>query len=143
MKSAKDLKEKGNESLLHKHDFYEAIHFYENAMSLFHWIVNKKENWKKQEIEDDMLEMFEYQPAEETERKEIQELKCSCLLNFALASQKLFQWSDRSPPLPSPPFFLLPLLLSSSPSLTLSLTSAFLVSICPSFGLVSKLAQRS
>jgi hypothetical protein len=95
MKAARDLKEKGNESLTRKNDYYESIHFYENSMSIFHWIVNKKENWKKQEIEDDKLEMFEYEPTNEAEREEIQELKCSCLLNIAFASQKLLQWSDR------------------------------------------------
>lgn len=80
--------------MIQKHDFYEAIRFYENAMSLFHWIVNKKVNWKKQEIEDDMIERFEYETTVEEERKEIMELQCSCLLNIALASQKLLEWND-------------------------------------------------
>ena len=96
MKAAKELKEKGNECLKQKHDFYEAIRFYENAMSLFQWIVNKKVNWKKQEIEDEMIEFFEYETSVEEERNEIIELQCSCLLNIAFVSQKLFEWNDWS-----------------------------------------------
>lgn len=93
MKSALEYKQQGNESLQNS-EYYEAIHHYETAMSIFHWIVNKKDNWKRQEIEDDMLEMFEYCPETGQELNEVHELKCSCLLNIALASQKLQQWSE-------------------------------------------------
>lgn len=93
IQKALEYKQQGNDSL-QQMEYYESINHYETAMSIFHWIVNKKENWKRQEIEDDMLEIFEYQPVTQQERQKIDELKCSCLLNIALAYQKLVQWND-------------------------------------------------
>jgi hypothetical protein len=93
MKFALASKSHGNNSLSIE-NYYEAIHLYEIGMSVFSWIVNQKENWKKQEIEDDCIGQFEYSPQTIEEEKEILEYKSSCLLNIALASQKLGQWND-------------------------------------------------
>jgi hypothetical protein len=93
MKFAVAAKANGNSSISAER-YYEAIHLYEIGMSVFQWIVNKKENWKKQEIEDEMIEQFDYAPQSVEEERAIKELKASCLLNIALASQKLGQWND-------------------------------------------------
>eukprot|EP00602_Paraphysomonas_sp_CaronLab_P005723 CAMPEP_0185030514 /NCGR_PEP_ID=MMETSP1103-20130426/17517_1 /TAXON_ID=36769 /ORGANISM="Paraphysomonas bandaiensis, Strain Caron Lab Isolate" /LENGTH=499 /DNA_ID=CAMNT_0027565687 /DNA_START=1 /DNA_END=1497 /DNA_ORIENTATION=+ len=90
---ALSCKSKGNEFLAEGKE-YEAMHEYERAMSVFKWVVNKKENWKKQEIEDEYLEEHCYEPSTEREKQDIDAMFCACLLNLAIVYQKLNQWQD-------------------------------------------------
>lgn len=93
MKYALEIKSQGNE-YFEQELYHEAINQYERSLSIFHWIVNKKHNWRREEIEDDMLKEFEYVTDNIEEKNEINKLRCSCLLNMAFAFQKLAQWND-------------------------------------------------
>lgn len=93
MKFAQESKLKGNE-YYEREEYHQAIQQYERGMSVFNWIVNKKENWRKQEIEDDMIDKFQYETNDPEELSLIKQFNCSCLLNMALVFQKLTQWND-------------------------------------------------
>jgi hypothetical protein len=47
-----------------------------------------------QEIEDHMIDQYEYEPNNPDEEAIVKQLTCSSLLNMALAFQKLNQWPD-------------------------------------------------
>jgi tetratricopeptide (TPR) repeat protein len=86
-------KEKGSASLK-VGELYDAMHDYERSLSIFTWIENLKDNWKKQEIEDSMIKECEYTPTCPQEAQALQRLHCSCLLNLALVYSRQLQWSD-------------------------------------------------
>ena len=89
---AMSYKEKGTSSLK-SDELYDAMHDYERALSIFKWIENLKDDWKKQEIEDSMIKEFEFTPTCTEEAETVRALQCSCLLNLALVYSKQLQWN--------------------------------------------------
>mmetsp|Transcript_29363 Transcript_29363/g.49563 ORF Transcript_29363/g.49563 Transcript_29363/m.49563 type:complete len:630 (+) Transcript_29363:140-2029(+) len=92
MTVAMNFKEKGTASLK-ADELYDAMHDYERALSVFKWIENMKDDWKKKEIEDSMIKEFDFVPASPQESEEVRVFQCSCLLNLALVYSRQLQWS--------------------------------------------------
>lgn len=92
MAVAMTFKEKGTASLKGG-ELYDAMHDYERALSIFKWIVNMKEDWKKKEIEDSMIKEFDFVPSSSQEAEEVRIFQCSCLLNLALVYSRQLQWN--------------------------------------------------
>lgn len=92
MTVAMNFKEKGTASLK-ADELYDAMHDYERALSVFKWIENMKDDWKKKEIEDSMIKEFNFVPASPQESEEARVFQCSCLLNLALVYSRQLQWS--------------------------------------------------
>lgn len=70
-------------------DYQQALHKYEETLTLFRWVKNRNEKWRNSGIEDDDLtiENIEKSP-------QIVEMMVSLYLNIALCNIKLVNWKE-------------------------------------------------
>ena len=87
--STYETKKQEGTSLFQSSDFQQALHKYEEALTLFRWVKNRNDKWRNAGIEDDDLtvETVELTP-------EAIEMMVSLYLNIALCNIKLTNWSE-------------------------------------------------
>lgn len=86
-------KSKGIE-FLEEENFDDAHYSFCKALSIFKYIKNKNKNWKNEGIKDEELDYFSDVGDNEYEKKEIQSLKISALLNISLCDLKQEKWDE-------------------------------------------------
>ena len=70
-------------------DYQQALHKYEEALTLFRWVRNRNEKWRNSGIEDDDLTVETIEKNEETV-----EMMVSLYLNISLCNLKLKNWNE-------------------------------------------------